>query len=68
MRKRGHACWFRDDDGIGFIKVEGESYDVFIHFSEINADGYKTLNEGEYVEFDLAEKPFKQAKNLVRLG
>ena len=49
---RGTVKWFNAKKGYGFISSEtGE--DVFVHFSEIQVEGYKTLNEGENVEFDL---------------
>ena len=50
-----------------FISVEGED-DVFVHFSAINADGYKTLEEGQKVEFDVVDgAKGPQAANVVRL-
>ena len=65
--KQGTVKWFNAEKGFGFISVEGED-DVFVHFSAINADGYKTLEEGQKVEFDVvdgAQGP--QAANVVRL-
>ena len=65
--KQGTVKWFNAEKGFGFISVEGED-DVFVHFSAINADGYKTLEEGQKVEFDVddgAKRP--QAANVVRL-
>ncbi len=44
--------WFNNEKGYGFIE-NGEGEDIFVHYSEINMDGYKTLKEGEYVKFDL---------------
>lgn len=44
--KQGTVKWFNAEKGFGFISVEGED-DVFVHFSAINADGYKTLEEGQ---------------------
>ena len=44
--------WFNNEKGYGFIEnTDGE--DIFVHYSEINMDGYKTLKEGNYVKFDL---------------
>ena len=49
---RGSVKWFNNDKGYGFIEyVEGE--DIFVHYSAIKQEGYKTLNEGQLVEFDL---------------
>ena len=61
------AKWFNAEKGFGFISVEGED-DVFVHFSAINADGYKTLEEGQKVEFDVVDgAKGPQAANVVRL-
>ena len=51
---KGTVKWFNAEKGFGFISVEGED-DVFVHFSAINADGYKTLEEGQKVEFDVVD-------------
>ena len=51
----GKVKWFNAEKGYGFITVEGQSKDIFVHFSAINADGYKTLEEGQTVEFDVVE-------------
>ena len=51
----GKVKWFKAEKGYGFITVEGQSNDIFVHFSAINADGYKTLEEGQAVEFDVVE-------------
>ena len=51
----GKVKWFKAEKGYGFITVEGQSKDIFVHFSAINADGYKTLEEGQTVEFDVVE-------------
>lgn len=49
---RGNVKWFNNDKGYGFIEyVEGE--DIFVHYSAIKQQGYKTLSEGQLVEFDL---------------
>lgn len=50
----GTVKWFNDQKGFGFIEQE-EGEDVFVHFSEIQAEGYKTLEEDQEVEFDLEE-------------
>ncbi len=51
----GKVKWFKADKGYGFITVEGEEKDIFVHFSAIQADGFKTLEEGQTVEFDIVE-------------
>jgi len=51
---RGTVKWFNDKKGYGFIEREGGG-DVFVHYSEIKGDGFKTLAEGQLVEFDLLE-------------
>ena len=62
--KQGTVKWFNAEKGFGFISVEG----VFVHFSAINADGYKTLEEGQKVEFDVVDgAKGPQAANVVRL-
>ena len=65
--KQGTVKWFNAEKGFGFISVEGED-DVFVHFSAINAEGYKTLEEGQKVEFDVVDgAKGPQAANVVRL-
>ncbi|TET22553.1 MAG: cold-shock protein [Candidatus Cloacimonadota bacterium] len=51
---KGKVKWFNDNKGFGFLTQENGP-DVFVHFSEIQGDGFKTLNEGDDVEFDLTE-------------
>ncbi|MFH1359473.1 MAG: cold-shock protein [Candidatus Omnitrophota bacterium] len=63
---KGKVKWFNNKKGYGFIAAEtGE--DVFVHFSEVQGDGYKSLNEGDAVEFDV-EKDQRglKAKNVVK--
>ena len=63
--KQGTVKWFNAEKGFGFIEVEGEN-DVFVHFSAINQDGYKSLEEGQSVEFEVVEGG-SQAANVVKL-
>ncbi len=64
---QGTVKWFNADKGFGFITVEGGD-DVFVHFSAINSEGYKTLEEGQSVEFEVVDGPKgKMAANVVRL-
>ncbi len=51
--KKGRVKWFDSRKGYGFIELEDGSGDVFVHFSDIEGDGYKTLEEGEQVEFEI---------------
>ena len=50
---RGTVKWFSDQKGYGFIQPEGEDSDVFVHHSAIQGSGFRTLHEGDHVEFDL---------------
>jgi CspA family cold shock protein len=51
---QGTVKWFNSEKGYGFIAVDGGP-DVFVHFSSIQMDGYKALDDGQRVEFDIAE-------------
>ena len=65
--KTGTVKWFNNDKGFGFISVEGEG-DVFVHFSAISGEGYKSLEEGQNVQFDVVEgTKGPQAANVVKL-
>ena len=64
---KGTVKWFSNQKGYGFIARESGS-DLFVHHSEIQGDGYKSLEEGQQVEFDIANGPKgEQAKNVVKL-
>jgi cold shock protein len=66
MSERGSVKWFNNDKGYGFIK-RSTGEDVFVHHSAIQASGYRTLNEGEQVEFDVKQGPKGlQAENVRR--
>ena len=61
----GTVKWFNAEKGFGFITTE-DGNDVFAHFSQINKDGYKTLNEGEKVTFDVVDgAKGPQAENIT---
>ncbi|ETT81470.1 cold-shock protein [Viridibacillus sp. FSL R5-0477] len=65
--KQGTVKWFNSEKGFGFIEVEGEN-DVFVHFSAIQGDGFKTLDEGQKVEFEVVEgNRGPQAANVTKL-
>ena len=64
MAEQGTVKWFSNEKGFGFISREGED-DVFVHFSAIEGEGYKSLTEGQGVEFDVVDGPKgKQAANV----
>jgi CspA family cold shock protein len=63
---RGKVKWFNDKKGYGFIEQEN-GQDVFVHFSAIQGDGFKTLTEGQEVEFEVVDGPKgAQAQNVVK--
>ena len=67
-KKSGTVKWFDPKKGYGFIEVEGTSSDVFVHFSEINSEGYKTLNDGQKVEFEIEkDAQGERAKNVFKI-
>ena len=68
MRLQGTVKWFDPRKGYGFIEQAGAE-DVFVHYSAITTDGFRTLNDGDLVEFEIADgERGPQAENVVRLG
>ncbi|WP_092017207.1 cold-shock protein [Brevibacterium siliguriense] len=52
---QGTVKWFNAEKGYGFITLEGDSQDVFVHWSAIQMDGYRSLEEGQQVQFEVGE-------------
>jgi len=69
MRTIGTVKWFNDSKGFGFITPESGGKDCFVHHSAIQGDGFKSLAEGEQVEFEVVQgDKGPAAQNVVRLG
>ena len=63
----GSVKWFNDAKGYGFIRQDGDNRDVFVHYSVITGEGFKTLKEGERVTFEVVQGPKGlQASNVMR--
>ena len=64
----GKVKWFSNAKGYGFLQAEGSEADIFVHYSGIKADGYRSLNEGDAVQCDMVEGPKgAKAENVVKM-
>ena len=67
MRTNGTVKWFNDQKGFGFIALDDGSQEVFVHHTAIQAEGFKSLTEGEKVELDVVDGPKgPKAENVVK--
>lgn len=64
---QGTVKWFNAEKGYGFIAVEGSNDDVFVHYTAIEAAGFRSLEEGQQVEFDITQGPKGQQADAVRV-
>ncbi len=63
----GKVKWFNESKGYGFIEPDGGGRDVFVHYSAIQGEGYKTLSEGQIVEFEVTQgEKGPQASNVMK--
>jgi CspA family cold shock protein len=68
MRERGKVKWFNDQKGYGFISRDNGQSDLFVHFSAVQAEGFKSLAEGDEVEFDVTPSDKgPKADNVTKL-
>ncbi len=69
MREQGTVKWFNSEKGYGFISPDSGEKDVFVHFSAIDGEGYRNLEEGQRVEFSIEDSPKgPQAVNVIDLA
>jgi CspA family cold shock protein len=69
MRTRGTVKWFNDSKGFGFVTPEDGSKDCFVHHTAIQGEGFKSLREGEQVEFDVVQgQKGPAAENVTSVG
>jgi len=67
MAQQGTVKWFNNAKGYGFIQSEGSGEDIFVHHTAIVSEGFRTLNQGEPVNFEVVQGPKGlQARNVVR--
>jgi len=65
---KGTVKWFNDAKGYGFINADGQEGDIFVHYSSIKGDGFRRLEQGEQVEFELIKGPKgMKAEQVTRL-
>ena len=65
---KGTVKWFSDQKGYGFVTPEGGRKDVFVHYSALQGEGFKTLSEGDIVEFEITQGPKgEQAANVRKV-
>jgi len=64
---QGTVKWFNAEKGFGFIDQDGDGPDVFVHYSAIQSDGYKSLDENQRVEFDITQGPKGPQADGVRV-
>jgi CspA family cold shock protein len=68
LPERGRVKWFNENRGYGFIRREEGGNEVYVHYSNIDGEGFRTLSEGELVEFDILEgERGPEARNVKRI-